>query len=251
MRPFVVEGSGIGRHSTGVRVPVPPQWRGRGRSGRIAANEGDCAQGGIDNLERGGKVSRRRRLGDRQLHRPDAADVALPVSDFRGGAGRIPRLGGTGEGGGGAGVRRVAGRRRPADRRGGRERADRAARRPAHHRPGAVVLLRLERDRSAEGRAQPRLRTGRKAALVAAPPPVARARAGRLAGAAGARLSGGARTLDPRRARGMGARDRGGAQPADPRPARRSRASCSRCRCSSPIESCPPIDRGSSISCRA
>ena len=71
-------------------------------------------------------------------------------------------------------LRRMARRRRPADRRGGGERSDRAARRAADARRGAVVLFRLERDRGAAGRAQPRLRSGRETTVVAAEAAVAR-----------------------------------------------------------------------------
>ena len=43
---------------------------------------GEIGQAGFDPLERGGEVRRRRRLGDRQLHRPDAADSLFPFLIF-------------------------------------------------------------------------------------------------------------------------------------------------------------------------
>ena len=82
----------------------------------------------------------------------DAADLLVPVPHFCRGAGRVLRLGGTGEGGGWASVRRMAGRRRPADRRAGGERSEIARRgRNPHPRRGPGVVFRLERDRGAAG----------------------------------------------------------------------------------------------------
>ena len=91
------------------------------------------------------------------------------------------RLGRTGEGGGEAGVRRMAGGcGAPDRRRGGAGSDDSPQRRIAHLRRGLLVLFRFERDRSASSRAQSRLRPRREETVVAAAAPVAGAGAGRV-----------------------------------------------------------------------
>ena len=200
-----------GREISGYRValgPAPGQngrWRGnaRGEGGRSLQNY----------LERRGEIRCRRRLGDRQLYRPDAVDIALPVPDFRRRARRVfLRLGRTGEGGGEAAVRRMAGGCGPPNRRrGGAGSNDSPQWRIAHLRRGLLVLFRLERDRSASSRAQSRLRPRREETLVAAAAPVAGAGAGGVDCAVGARLPGRARAADPGHARDFLSRGGGGA----------------------------------------